>query len=343
MAADSTARVWKVIAAVLVLGGCGDAASDGGIADGGNAADGGAHDAGYEPPVVMPPEPDAGVEFWLSETGLYRDIAHKVLAPDLIAFEPTYKLWSDGADKRRWLRLPEGKRIDTREMDHWIFPVGTMVWKEFSLDGKRLETRLIMRTGRGPHDFFMGAFAWNDDESDARFVPMGAQDVRGTDHDLPESKQCLLCHDGEPGRILGFSAVQQPDVAEALLTVAPTHPFVVPGDEISARALGYLHANCGHCHNENGTSWPDTDMDLRLLVADERVEDTATYRSTRGVALQYFEGSDLSLRVKPGDPTQSGLYYRMSMRGPKTQMPPLATEHVDDEGTAAVRAWIERL
>lgn len=328
-----------VIAAALSFGGCGDAASG----SGDRARDAGEADAGYEPPVVTPPDADAGTDYWLSQTGLYRDLERKIVAPDLIAFEPTYKLWSDGADKRRWLRLPEGERIDTSEMDHWQFPVGTMLWKEFSRDGKRLETRLIMRTGAGPRDYFMGAFAWNEDESDARLVPEGRQDVRGTDHDIPATKNCLSCHDGEPGRVLGFSAVQQPEVAAELLSAAPSAPYLAPGDELTARALGYLHANCGTCHNENGPAWPDTDMDLRLRVGDDSPEATATYRSTVGVALQYFDGSDLSLRVAPNDPAQSGVYYRMSMRGPKTQMPPLATEHVDDAGLATVRAWIEHL
>jgi hypothetical protein len=37
-------------------------------------------------------------------------------------------------------------------------------------------------------------------------------------------------------------------------------------DPATTAALGYLHANCGHCHNQNGTSWPDTQMMLRSVV-----------------------------------------------------------------------------
>jgi len=342
MAAEPNALVRAVIAAALLSGGCGDAASDADPdAAAGDAATG--RDAGYAPPEVTPPEPDAGTEFWLSETGLYVDIATKQLAPDLVEFEPVHALWSDAADKARWLRLPKGTRIDSSEPDHWQFPVGSMLFKQFARDGKRLETRLIMRTGEGPHDYFMGAFAWNDDESDALYVEEGAANVRDTDHDVPARSKCLVCHDGEPGRVLGFSAVQQPAVDAALLSEAPPAAFTTPGDAVTARALGYLHANCGHCHNENGSSWPDTDMDLRLRVTDRAPGDTAAYRSTVGVPMQYFDDSALELRVAPGDAAQSGVHYRMSMRGPKTQMPPIATEHVDDTGLEAVRAWIEQL
>src|SRR5207237_7469634 len=79
--------------------------------------------------------PDGGSPSHLSETCLYTDIATKTLASDLIEFSPAYFLWSDGATKRRWVRLPPGERVDTSDMDHWQFPVGTQFFKEFALDG----------------------------------------------------------------------------------------------------------------------------------------------------------------------------------------------------------------
>src|SRR5262245_30688341 len=79
----------------------------------------------------------------LSETGLFADVARESLAPDIIAYAPRFQLWSDGADKRRWLWLPPGARIDTSDMDSWVFPVGTKFWKEFTRDGVRVETRLL--------------------------------------------------------------------------------------------------------------------------------------------------------------------------------------------------------
>src|SRR5690349_1711795 len=75
----------------------------------------------------------------LSQTGLYADIATKTIAADVLAFEPSYVLWSDGATKTRWVRLPPGTSIDTTDPDHWVLPVGTQLWKEFVRDGKRIE------------------------------------------------------------------------------------------------------------------------------------------------------------------------------------------------------------
>src|SRR4051794_23653635 len=81
----------------------------------------------------------------LSETGIYTSIVAKTLSPRLHEFTPNNVLWSDGAEKHRWYQLPEGAVIDSTDMNHWTFPVGTKFFKEFALDGKRLETRLIWR------------------------------------------------------------------------------------------------------------------------------------------------------------------------------------------------------
>src|SRR6185312_6061383 len=110
--------------------------------------------------------------------------------------------------------------------------------------GKRLETRLIARTGPGPDDYFMGAFEWDESETDAAFMSNGDKDVRNTDHDIPEVKRCRTCHNGEPGRILGYSALQQP-MAAAPLSM-PSEPYEIDGDEATREAVGYLHANCGN-------------------------------------------------------------------------------------------------
>jgi len=253
-------------------------------------------------PVVEP----AGKR-WLSETGLYADIRSKRVADGLVPFQPAFELWSDGARKRRWLHLPEGTAIDRSDMDHWRFPIGAVAFKEFSRDGKRLETRVIARLSED--EYFMGAFAWSEDESDARYVPDGVQNVRGTDHDVPNERQCATCHNGEPGKLLGVSAVQQPSL------------FTPPGAAKAASALGYLHANCAHCRNPKGSARPDTDMSLRLSATDTELRDTAAYRTIIGARAQR-------------------IVDRMRSREPRTQMPPLGTEHVDARGIATIRAWL---
>lgn len=292
----------------------------------------------------------------LSETGLYADIAAAALAPGVREFEPSYKLWSDGADKARWIALPEGATIDTSDMDRWSFPVGTRAWKEFSLAGVRLETRLIERYGSGPADYWMGAFVWDVDGRDAVLSETGAENLLGTEHDAPARDRCPACHNGEPGRVLGFSAFQLTPssaldldalVAQGWLSTPPAAEasYAPGGDAVSAAALGYLHANCGSCHNPRGTAWPDTQMRLRLDVDATSVRTSDVIDSLINQRLQYYRDQDgaITLRVVPGHPESSGLIARMQVRGPKEQMPPLATERVDAAGVATVEEWIASL
>lgn len=317
------------------------------------------------PGTPAPPAPYARPEYSsLAETGLYASLASGELAPDVRAFAPSFVLWSDGASKQRWLTLPPGTQIDSSDMNRWSFPVGTRVWKTFALDGVTLETRLIERYGLDRDDYWMGSFVWNAEQSDATFVAEGQEGVGGTTHDAPAQERCADCHNGEPGRLLGFSALQLAAASEQLPTDSeadvwnlqrlaeeerlsvpppPEVHYAPPGDADTAAALGYLHANCGHCHNPRGTSWPDTQMVLRLDVPSPSPEETRLYQSVVGQELQYYRAEPGTLRVSPGAPESSALIARMSTRGLKEQMPPLASEAVDAEGLELVRRWIAGL
>jgi hypothetical protein len=291
----------------------------------------------------------------LSETGLYADVTTLRLAPELISFTPAYELWSDGAEKQRWLWLPEGASIDTSAADHWEFPVGTRVWKEFRRDGRRLETRLIARTGPGPDGYWMGAFVWDSAERDAVFREHGASNVAGTEHDVPPASRCAACHGGEPGRILGFSAVAldaphaEPSLetlsaagrlSRALLPTSSPEPSVSP---TARNALGYLHANCGHCHSDTGLAYREVDLVLRRRFWEREPERSAVYRTTVAVRLQRPEPGGSAWRVVPGSPEQSGLIRRMRSRDARSQMPPFASEHPDPGGLSLISAWIQEL
>ena len=80
-------------------------------------------------------------------------------------------------------------------------------------------------------------------------------------------------------------------------------------------------------------------MDLRLSVADRRVEDTGAFRTAVGQPLRTSHG----VRIAPGAPDRSGVAVRMSQRGTGAPMPPIASEAIDRDGLAIVRAWIESL
>lgn len=298
-----------------------------------------------DPPTVPP---DAEVlpsvlPTRLSETGMYKDIRNKTLGGGLVEFSPSYVLWSDGAEKHRWYRLPEGTTIDSSEMDHWRLPVGTKLFKEFALDGKRLETRLIWRVGDTGHrerDTLMGSYVWNETETDAVLTKEDAPNVRGTGHDVPGMDMCWRCHIGEPGGSLGFSALQFGDVSGLPLSVPPPAgtTYAAPNE-----ALGYLHANCGHCHNPNGGAWADSQMVLRLDVGERDAATSQIVTTTVGVELEQWIDRGYTYRIVAGDPDQSAAFFRITQRTMNVQMPPLATEKTDDAAIALLRSWIESL
>jgi mono/diheme cytochrome c family protein len=359
-----TTRVSLV--ALLLIVGCSDAEAEKPLADasrdgsrdassvpdrdGGSGGSGGAKDAGHHPAEASAPT-DAGPGYppLLSETGLFADIASETLGPGVRPFQPQYVLWSDGATKRRWVFLPDGAKIDTSDMDFWRFPVGTKVWKEFTVDNKRIETRMLHKAGPDPADWVMIAYAWKDDRSDAVATPAGIQNAMGTPHDIPPQDACQFCHGNMKDRLLGFSALQLshdlPGVTlstlmqEGRLTDPPAAPFTLPGDAVARTALGYLHANCGDCHNPSSGVFASVDMQLwESTKTLDTVFDTTAYRTavdepTPGAAVD---------RIVPGHPERSMVYVRMDTRG-NGQMPPLATEIVDTTGLAHIGDWIRAL
>lgn len=285
----------------------------------------------------------------LSDTGLYTERGPAQLAAGVEPFAPRFELWSDGAVKRRWILLPPGSRIDTSDPNAWNFPRGTKLWKEFVRDGVRVETRLLFKHGDRPGDWTPMAYLWRDD--DAWAVPEGVENARGTPHDVPSAAQCGGCHRGTKSGVLGFSAIQLPTRSESgaldLETLRASDRLShglpesnrVPGDAPTRAALGYLHANCSHCHNQSRPERrgprcfdPENDLDFTLRIGElDRPGSTATYRTAVGEV------------VTPGDPYESSLMVRVGSRDPWWGMPALGTEDVDRGGNRILHAWIDAL
>jgi cytochrome c553 len=299
---------------------------------------------------------DGGPPLSIADIGLYTSLATKTLDPAVQEFQPQFPLWSDGAVKTRWVRLPDQcNMIDTADEDNWSLPVGTRLFKQFVIDGKMVETRMIARVGPGntKADYVFAAYAWNDTETDATYAPNGVENARGTDHDVPATADCWSCHGYLPAHSLGFSAIQLNHAPPGLtlaqlasdghLSGPPPTDYVVPGDATASAALGYLHANCGHCHNPNGVPLPGNAMDLRLTVGARTVEQTGVWRTAVNQPVTKFVYPGVTHRIKGGSTNSSCVYVRMSQRGTLSQMPPIASEYVDDAGIATLSAWISAL
>ena len=337
----------------LTVGACGGAsvpsASDASppVLDAGPDAD----SAPPPPPPPPPPRPDAGATgpALLSETGLYADIKTRTLAPGVFAYSVRFPLWSDAADKARYMWLPPGARIDTAAMDEWTFPEGTRAWKEFRVDGKLVETRVLWKRAarEGGSAWWMMAYAWRPDGSDADATVSGVPAAQGTSHDVPSQASCGPCHDDVRDALAGGGAIQLSEgltlakwAAEGRFTTTPPVDVTPPGAGAVQAALGYLHGNCGHCHNERAPRLStQSPMRLRLLVGERDPKLTQIHRTTVDVKMQHVFPPDITVAVAPGRPEKSELWVRMGLRDVNS-MPPLGTKVVDDTGRAAVREWI---
>lgn len=306
----------------------------------------------------------------LACTGLYAGADAGALAEGVRAFKPGFELWSDGAEKTRWIYLPPGSRIDASRMNDWVFPVGTKLWKEFRVpatDGRmrRVETRLLWK--QAEDRWLRAVYAWSEDGARATQVKEGVARVAGTeDYGIPAQTDCVRCHAGRVDNVLGFEAIQLAAPEASGLTyaellrlglldaggnAAPTvEALQVPGSAIERPALGWLHVNCGvSCHHPRGFA---THFQMRLEVgADGEVGGVAASPVFATAINQPAKlrpagapAKPAYYRVRPGDPARSMVMHGITRRdapgAPPEQMPPLATRRVDEAGVAAVRAWI---
>jgi hypothetical protein len=299
--------------------------------------------------------------------GLYSDWTQQTIAGENTEFKPAVRLWSDGADKRRWVYLPPGSQIDSSDMNEWKFPVGTKFWKDFSFNGKHVETRTFWKTG--PSTWSRTSYRWTADQTDAVRFETGDKnvDVGGpVQYEIPSTDECDTCHGGRQDKILGFDAVAlglagatgvtlSSLVADGRLTAnPPVTSLAIPEDSTgkAAAALGYLHANCGTtCHNRNDSAFCHwSGLFFRLGYEDVSnpgltVADLDAFKTAVNVPAP-AAGPEF-MRIAPGDPAHSGIAYLMGRRVSADvgglQMPLIDTHVVDQAGVAAVTAWIQAL
>jgi len=345
-------------------GAAGDSAGLGGLAgsSGAAGAGGAAGQSGSAGAAGAPNLPPA----LLSETGLFTVRAAGggalTLGEGVREFEPKYWLWSDGADKLRYVYLPPGTQIDTTDADHWVFPLGTKLWKSFISNGQLVETRLLERVGTEPNEFRYATYFWRTaDAIDADREDYVEQrlDAAGTTHDIPSGQMCERCHNALKDHALGFSALQlnhtRPGVTlqtlldENLLTVPIPTTIAFPGsDQATQDALGYFHANCGNCHNDSPglplETVPAPQMFLRGLVSHQTLEDTAVFQTAINQPTTASADLGLDFRILGGDELGSATYHRMNLRMSEgDQMPPIGSEIQDTVGLAAMASWIQSL
>lgn len=296
----------------------------------------------------------------LACTGLYSDIGAGTLARVVRSYAPAVPLWADGSTKERWIYLPPGGKINAADSSEWVFPVGTRVWKQFSRDGHRVETRFFEKTLANYWAY--GTYQWSPDETSATLAPGGDITLPdGDSYQIPTIDECQDCHEGRTDRLLGFEQVSlglsgatgltlDELAKEGWLSPIPPSTHLELGDDgthHAAAPLTWLHINCGvTCHNTNpGALAYALGMNLRLDAPQLDGRSSSGFPSIATTESQAAQSPSFpgATRIVPGYPHLSLLYQLIDEResmGASIQMPPIASQLIDTTDVAAVEAWI---
>jgi len=318
----------------------------------------------------MPPSANGKLPQQLSQTGAFIDTPKQIVSRGLIPYDVIVPFWSDGAHKSRWVAVPRGQ-IRFSPTAEWSFPDGTVFVKTFSLPvderhpeiTRRLETRLLVRDSAG--GVYGVIYKWRADGSDAdlltgsftEHIPIrtASGGIRMQTWYYPSRKDCLSCHTGRAGGVLGVKTRQMnrdfrypSGVTDNELRAwnhiglfipgfSDSEPSVFPklaatddtSRSLEDRARSYLDANCAQCHRPGGTAASfDTRYDIPLNQ-QELVDGPVLYDL----------GIDHPRVISPHDIWRSLALMRMDTVG-EIKMPPLARETIDERGVALMRNWI---
>jgi uncharacterized repeat protein (TIGR03806 family) len=293
-----------------------------------------------------------GFPMLLSQTGCVQAGDATKPSAGMIPFSVTMPLWSDAADKERFVAVPNNTTISVAADGDFTLPPGGVTMKNFKWMGKVFETRFFVRHNDG--SYFGYTYEWNAAGTDATRVPDEGKTVTlpgGLAWTYPSSAGCFTCHSEAAGRSLGletrqlnsigtysggkanqFKTLQHIGLLSGNMTVLP--PF--PGrDETTAsvetRARAYLAVNCSNCHRPNGPGRGAWSALFDASLKDMAVCNAPAEHGNLGVAN--------SVLLKPGSHMSSLLWLRPSQRT-MDFMPPLGTKVVDTAGVALLQQWI---
>lgn len=297
--------------------------------------------------------------------------------PGVVPYSLNTPLYSDYAEKSRYVWLPKGKAVNYKAQGVLDFPVGTILIKNFyysadfrkpGLNKKIIETRLLVHEA---NEWKAMTYVWNDEQTEA-FLEIAGDDkqVRFIDKDgvaqevryvIPNQNQCKGCHNSndvlEPigptvaqlnGKLnYATGTANQLDYwkSHRILLNLPAKTMIpkMPvwndpaSGSLNARARAYLAVNCAHCHRREGPA-----QTSGLFLNEDEKDMTAIGINKAPVAAGKGSGGRM-VDILPGDAEASILWYRMHTQAPGERMPELGRNLVHQEGLALVKDWINAM
>lgn len=309
--------------------------------------------------VILAP----GLPRQLSHFGFFQGSGVGRPNPALISYSLHTPLFSDYAEKQRFIYIPAGSRAQVNGKAHVEFPVGSALIKTFGYGTgaqfRPIETRVLLRRAAGWEAL---PYVWNADLSDAdlkvsgKRLPVSVTKASGErlaiSYAVPNKNQCKECHAkngqvtpiGPFYRNMAFSPGEKKRFRERanwprnlVVNDGPVWNDPATGS-LDARARAYLATNCAHCHNPDGSA-SNSGLFLNPEAAHVAVA-TGIYK--RPVAAGRGSGGH-EFAIAPGDPARSIMIHRMSSTEPGVAMPEVGRAMVHDEGVALIREWISSL
>jgi hypothetical protein len=361
-----------------------DSATDSGDGGGAPALDSGTDAADDAPPTCITPDaaqacaPPQGTALpicTLGLTGCMDPTTPTSFTAGAIPYDVISPLWSDGAAKTRAFVLPPGGKIHVKncmpdagaadlaecispsgvpngpaDTGKWVFPIGTVMIKNFLFDGKLVETRLFMHVdattaaviGNGT-EWVGYNYAWNEAQTQATVVPDARTEVefntgqRMVDWHYPNFLDCIGCHSAAVGTLgpetdqmdLAVDGGNQVDrfVAMGLFDdTAPTRPYPPALVEPYANAaLGLAGPPDAATLDQEARSYlsancgfchrPDVNdqgFDLRYALS---LSETGICNLQQQNGIPGMTGANL-VDLAPGDHAASAMWIRMNIAVP---------------------------
>jgi uncharacterized repeat protein (TIGR03806 family) len=322
--------------------------------------------------VLLDPKPAATLDAY----HLFRDDGARAPNTGVTPYTLNTPLFSDYAEKQRFVFLPAGTKARYRATGAFDFPVGTALIKTFAYPAdfrapndkvRFLETRLLIRKRAG---WMALAYVWNAEQTravlkragtriDVNFVDAKGQ-ARQVDYKVPNQNQCKECHalsktlqpigpkarnlngdfayaDGAENQLAHWTRAGMLAGAPEPKTAPRTAVWNDPHEPLAARARAYLDGNCAHCHNPKGMA---SNSGLFLQLEETRRPQLGVGK--RPVAAGRGSGN-LDFAIDPGHPERSILVHRMESTEPGVMMPELGRSLTHDEGVALIRQYVAEM
>jgi uncharacterized repeat protein (TIGR03806 family) len=323
-----------------------------------------------------------GVKTRLSEYAFFEgNISALSPAANVFSYEVNAPLFSDYAEKARFIYLPPGQSMEYRAEQAFECPTGAVIIKNFyywndtrfpEKGRKILETRLFVKEEKGWNAL---EYIWNESQDDAFLEVAGASfphswiDAKGKKQEIqynaPNLNQCKGCHSNDGAFVpIGITARQlnrDINAENQLLAWQKSGRLVLPEGyklEGAPRLTDYrnLAASC----NESTTN--------HSAAARAYLDGNCAHchnphgpASTSGLFLEYNQ-TDLEhlgvgkppvaagrgsgnrrFGVVPGKPNESIMVFRMESDDPGIRMPELGRQLKHEEGVALIKAWIREM